>query len=139
MPRAAPSPCLEPNCPTLCSGTPRCPEHTQRRSSRRPSTEHEAKAKAFYNSMTWRKLSEYHRTRHPLCVACESIGRTTVGDVSDHRVELKDDWSLRVEPSNLQTLCHPCHNKKTAQAKGARGTRTTTTNNTPPQALKYRG
>jgi 5-methylcytosine-specific restriction protein A len=139
MPRSAPSQCLEPNCPTLCQGTPRCPEHTQRKPSRRPSTAYEAKAKAFYASMTWRKLSEYHRTRSPLCVACESIGRVTVGDVADHIVEIKDDWSLRAEPTNLQTLCHSCHNTKTAQVKGARGAQKTTTNNTPPQPIKYRG
>lgn len=138
MPRSAPTPCLEPNCPTLCYGTPRCPEHTVKR-TKIAHTEHDVKTKAFYSSTTWKKLSQWHRTRSPLCVACQSKGRTTVGDVADHIVEIRDDWSLRVEPSNLQTLCHSCHNTKTQQAKGSRGTRTTSTNNTPTQPIKYRG
>ncbi|MEC2504384.1 HNH endonuclease, partial [Bacillus cereus] len=38
-----------------------------------------------------------------------------IGDVVDHIIPIRVDWSKRLEPSNLQTLCHACHNKKTKE------------------------
>lgn len=120
MPRAAPSSCAEHGCPTLCQGTARCPEHTKSRPKAKP-TDYRVQSNAFYNSPTWRKLSKAHKRRNPLCAHCAKQDRTAVGDVTDHIIEISDDWSMRLEPSNLQTLCTPCHAKKTAEAKRSRG------------------
>jgi len=35
------------------------------------------------------------------------------GQDIDHIVEIKDDYSLRLEMTNLQTLCRSCHAQKT--------------------------
>ena len=67
----------------------------------------------FYQSPQWRKLSKQKRTHQPLCEHCLAAGRIRIADVVDHIIELKDDWSLRLEWSNLQSLCHECHNTKT--------------------------
>ena len=139
MPRSAPSQCLEPNCPTLCNGTTRCPEHTVKRT--RPKTEHDAKASAFYNSTVWRRLSRSHHTRHPLCVSCHAKGRTVVADVADHIVEIRDNWARRLDPKNLQSLCHQCHATKTQKAKVERSTnnQSQSTPTPTPKPMRYRG
>ncbi|UCN18389.1 HNH endonuclease [Limosilactobacillus reuteri] len=57
---------------------------------------------------------------HPLCVNCEAHGIYRKGDLVDHIIELRDDWSKRLDTDNLQTLCYACHNRKTRQAKHRR-------------------
>jgi 5-methylcytosine-specific restriction endonuclease McrA len=42
------------------------------------------------------------------------------GDVVDHIIELRDDFSKRLDVNNLQTLCYSCHNKKTKIEKAKR-------------------
>ncbi|MDO7487031.1 HNH endonuclease signature motif containing protein [Peribacillus frigoritolerans] len=54
---------------------------------------------------------------NPLCEHCLLMDKVTPMDVCDHIIELKDDWSLRLDISNLQSLCNSCHNKKTAKVK----------------------
>ncbi|WP_257143356.1 HNH endonuclease [Bacillus cereus] len=50
---------------------------------------------------------------------CRSNGIIKIGDVVDHIIPLLVDWSRRLEPNNLQTLCHACHNQKTRNDKKA--------------------
>lgn len=52
-----------------------------------------------------------------LCQECLRNGITNTADVVDHIIELKDNWELRLEDSNLEPICHNCHNKKTQQEK----------------------
>ena len=71
---------------------------------------------SFYNSSQWRRVSKGYRTKHPLCVDCLSRGRTTACQVTDHIIPVDkggDKWNS----SNLQALCHKCHNRKTAKSK----------------------
>ena len=56
-----------------------------------------------------------YRRDHGLCVQCRSNGIIKIGDVVDHIIPIRVDWSKRLEPINLQTLCHACHNKKTKE------------------------
>lgn len=55
---------------------------------------------------------------HPLCVACERMGFVTQAAEVDHIVPLfkggKDD------STNLQSLCKPCHDRKTREDLGWR-------------------
>ena len=48
-------------------------------------------------------------------VQCRSKDIIKIGDVVDHIIPIRVDWSKRLEPTNLQTLCHACHNKKTKE------------------------
>lgn len=66
----------------------------------------------FYNSKEWKALRQYIMAKnHYLCIQCDLVP----ADVVDHIVPIQVDWSLRLEPSNCQPLCHGCHNKKTAE------------------------
>lgn len=87
---------------------------------RRMTSKHEAKYQQFYSSTQWKKLSHHWLMMHPLCVACEARGIYRKGDLVDHIVELRDDWSKRLDPSNLQTLCRADHNRKTWREKRRR-------------------
>ncbi len=56
-----------------------------------------------------------YRRDHGLCVQCRMNGIIKIGDVVDHIIPLLVDWLRRLDPVNLQTLCHACHNKKTKE------------------------
>ena len=53
---------------------------------------------------------------NPICKWCEEEGRVTPGQIVDHIVEIKDGGQT-LSFDNLQTLCLPHHNQKTAWAK----------------------
>jgi 5-methylcytosine-specific restriction enzyme A len=64
----------------------------------------------FYESTAWRKLRGMFIRANPVCVEC---GR--VGAVVDHIVRVNDDSSRALDWSNLQTMCHLCHNAKSGR------------------------
>jgi len=69
------------------------------------------KAKQFYNSTAWRKMREFiYKRDDGLCQPCLELGHYTVGDIVHHKVELMDDWELRLDADNLVTVCIKCHN-----------------------------
>ena len=55
----------------------------------------------------WRKISKVYRMRRPLCELCKA----SMSKVVDHILPIKDGGGN--EESNLQALCHKCHNSKT--------------------------
>lgn len=74
-------------------------------------------AEAFYRSTDWRKLvSSIIKARGRRCEACGFADARLIGD---HIVERKDGGA-ELDPSNVQLLCLPCHNKKTAKEKAKR-------------------
>lgn len=60
----------------------------------------------FYNSIQWKRLRLLHLHRYPLCVHCHQSGQ-----VIDHIIRIKAGGKT-LDPSNLQTMCHQCHNIK---------------------------
>lgn len=70
----------------------------------------------IYNTAAWKQLSTNVRTKNPICQCCGLVK----ADVCDHIIELQDDDSLGLLEENLQTLCHECHNSKTARVNHAR-------------------
>ncbi|MBW3496838.1 HNH endonuclease [Bacillus sp. FDAARGOS_1420] len=76
-------------------------------------------SRSFYNSKQWREMRELiYRRNHGLCVQCRSNDIIKVGDdVVDHIIPLLVDWSRRLEPADLQTLCYAHHNKKTKEGE----------------------
>lgn len=79
----------------------------------------------FYNSKEWIALRTYVMNKfNHLCVGCSIDGvRPVTADVVDHIVPLTVDWTLRLEITNCQPLCHDCHNKKTAVDRRKYGTK----------------
>lgn len=66
----------------------------------------------FYKSAQWKKKREQVLRRDGyLCQQCLNQERYQQADMVHHIVEVKDNWSKRLELSNLVSLCHSCHNK----------------------------
>lgn len=63
------------------------------------------------NSAAWRRLRAYVLRDEPLCRHCRRCGRYTPANVVDHISGDPSDNSR----ANLQSLCEPCHNRKTAR------------------------
>jgi len=66
----------------------------------------------FYNSSGWKKLRRYILSRDSgLCKCCLEKGEVVLADIVHHIIETKVDWSMRLEASNLISVCTSCHNK----------------------------
>lgn len=87
------------------------------RNRRRPPTETEKKAHAFYTSARWRKLRAAHLQAKPLCVECLRDSRYTPATQVDHRVPRSVDRSRELDPANLDSLCASHHSQKTRRAQ----------------------
>lgn len=73
----------------------------------------------FYNSKAWRTKRLHKLQLNPLCELCEEKNLVVAAAVVDHITEINDGGS-KLSFSNLQSLCHSCHNAKT----GRRGAKT---------------
>ena len=73
-------------------------------------------AESFYQSPEWRSLvASIKRTRGSWCEQC-GAGPKVIGD----HIRERKDGGADLDPSNVQLLCWPCHNRKTAKARAAR-------------------
>ena len=73
----------------------------------------------FYQSRQWRTVRAAYLREHPLCGACGAKGLLVAARVVDHVLPIKDGGA-RFDTANLQSLCVPCHNSKTARESAAR-------------------
>ena len=73
----------------------------------------DSKYTKFYQSTAWRKMRQQVLIRdNYLCQHCLSQGVVNDKDlIVHHKVELKRDWSKRLDMNNLETVCISCHNK----------------------------
>ena len=67
----------------------------------------------FYQSKQWRNLRNYKISENPLCELCEKENKLVGAIDVDHIIDIKDNPFLALEYENLQSLCKPCHSKKT--------------------------
>lgn len=115
--------CNHAGCKTLIDYRQKyCEKHkaeqtTVKREERKQS---EGKYFQFYQSRTWRKASCLYRLNHPVCEDCLEEGLIRKADVVDHIIEIKDDWTKRLDESNFRSLCHAHHNSKTANERQRR-------------------
>lgn len=117
--------CEHPGCRTLVAYDTRyCEKHRKAtnkwRYHKRMYDSDESKYQQFYKSSAWRKLSRRFLESNPVCVQCYQDGVIRKADVVDHVIEIKDDWSRRLDESNLQCLCLQHHNRKTRLAREQR-------------------
>jgi len=82
----------------------------------------------FYTSPEWRNLRAYKLSLDPFCEICMKFGYLKPAQVVDHVKDIKDEPDLRLEITNLTSLCKPCHDRKTMIK--------TMKNNLPPQNRK---
>ena len=62
----------------------------------------------------WAAAAKRHLVEHPLCAACEAVGRVTAATIVDHITPHRGDQALFWDRDNWQSLCKPCHDRKTA-------------------------
>lgn len=102
-----------------------CPEHTfsvehQKKERHRhyDKYQRDQKAAGFYNSKEWERARQQALVRdNGLCQDCLDQMLMTSADVVDHIKPIKHFWNLRLTLSNLRSLCHAHHNRKTAEDK----------------------
>ena len=112
MPIKPMRPCRHPGCRAL-TREGYCPQHKPKRTGDRSE---EAKSWHWmYGTEEWKKnLRPQQLLEHPFCAECGRQGlRVRATDV-DHVVDHKGSWALFTDRSNLQSLCHGCHSRKTA-------------------------
>ncbi|MFZ6813737.1 HNH endonuclease [Undibacterium sp. Rencai35W] len=78
--------------------------------------------RTFYQSVAWRTLRAAFLRLHPVCCRCEARGVIVAAVVADHVLPIKDGGA-RLDEANLQALCVPCHNRKTASETALRARR----------------
>ncbi len=66
----------------------------------------------------WSKVRKLHLNANPLCVFCLERGIVTEATDVDHIKSLADHPELKTDPTNLRSLCHSCHSKRTWRDQG---------------------
>ncbi len=115
MPIKPKLPCRQPGCPALVDRGGYCEKH-RKASNNRYNKDRRAdpsRSDAFYSSAVWRRLRAAHLSEYPLCVECEAKGRTVAATIVDHKTPIKQGGAP-LDPENLQSLCNPCHSRKSA-------------------------
>ena len=78
-----------------------------------------------YNTTAWRNAREAYLTEHPLCENCLSRGVVKPAEHVHHkRSPFKGDdvnWTLLLDPNNLQALCAECHRLEHERIAGRDG------------------
>lgn len=77
--------------------------------------------KRWYNSARWKRLRLAQLKSKPLCTECEGGDRVTQASVVDHIIPHKGDEQVFFDASNLQSMCKPHHDSKTARLDGGFG------------------
>lgn len=109
MPSKPPRPCRHPGCPEL-TRTGWCDKHKPKH-RRRASAEYHG----WYSLPIWTKdLRLAQLAREPFCRECARKGKRVYATVVDHVIPFRGDWAKFIDPSNHQSLCERCHNRKTA-------------------------
>ncbi|MBL4808211.1 MAG: HNH endonuclease [Rhodobacteraceae bacterium] len=116
-------------CQEYATDRTRCVEHAVERDAkeaeRKAKIDMNRKGGAFrrlYNGKQWRAASKNQLRNNPLCAECETFGLVTSASVVDH-IESHRHASLKLfwDRHNWQSLCIPCHNRKTAREVGFAG------------------
>lgn len=115
MPIAARRPCTWPGCAALVSIGSRCDRH-RKQSDRERGTAHER----GYTS-AWSKARAAFLAKHPLCAQHQRDGRVVAASVVDHVRPHQGDMTIFWDSDNWQSLCKPCHDRKTATEDGGFG------------------
>jgi 5-methylcytosine-specific restriction enzyme A len=66
---------------------------------------------AFYHSKPWVRLRDIQLCDKPYCEECLREELHTPAVMVHHIKAIKDEPALRLDQSNLQSLCHSCHSR----------------------------
>lgn len=74
---------------------------------------YDREVKRFYNSTVWKRTSQQVLLEADyICAMCGDEATMT-----DHIISVKQDWSKRLDRSNLQASCKKCNDKKAIKEK----------------------
>ena len=119
MPIAALRPCAKPGCLALVSAGRYCVDH-QAKLQRLDDSRRGSASQRGYGSK-WRTYREHFLRHHPYCAKCEANHVIALASVVDHIKPHKGDMRLFWSEDNHQSLCKPCHDRKTATEDGGFG------------------
>ncbi|MBO5256877.1 MAG: HNH endonuclease [Clostridia bacterium] len=116
-------PCRRTGCPELVRGGGYCEKHRKdvRRVKRVVQGERGESGEwhGLYFTERWREMRAAQLIREPYCRECGLHGvRTKATDV-DHIVPHRGNRTRFYDASNLQSLCHACHSRKTMAERRA--------------------
>lgn len=116
-------PCNKQGCPELVRDGAYCDKHKDDRVKYYDKHERNQESKRFYQSKEWKIVRAYVMARDKgLCLHCLQDDKFTKADVVDHIIPIIVDWSRRLDDTNCQSLCHGCHNVKSAEDRKKYGT-----------------
>ncbi|MFD0951353.1 HNH endonuclease [Virgibacillus natechei] len=105
-------PCNKSGCAELVRDGAYCDKHKNDRVKQYDRYERNQESRKFYQSSNWKKVRDYIKARDDgLCQWCLKDKKITKADVVHHIIELTEDMSKALEPSNLECVCHSCHNE----------------------------
>ncbi|MGC5885719.1 HNH endonuclease [Ralstonia pseudosolanacearum] len=116
MPRKAPRPCARPGCRRYSVDAGYCAEHATVRRAETNAERGSAASRGY--GAKWRREREQYLRESPLCVRCLEAEQVVAATVVDHIIPHKGDQKLFWRRSNWQSLCKPCHDRKTAAEDG---------------------
>lgn len=106
-------PCRKPGCKELVNSG-YCDKHRPKRSNDR--SEEARSWHWFYSTPEW--LNDLRPTQllnEPFCAECAKRGMRVRATDVDHIKDHKGDWRKFIDRTNLRSLCHSCHSRKTAK------------------------
>ena len=116
-------PCRRSGCAELVRGGGYCPKHQIKADQVRRSVQPERRESAAYHNLyysrRWRMLRAEQLIAEPFCRECGRRGIRTRAEDIDHIKPHKGNKRLFFDPSNLQSLCHSCHSRKTIAERSA--------------------
>ena len=109
MPWKVKKPCAYPGCPELTHER-YCEKHKKVADKQYNQFDRDKSSQAFYESTAWRRLRRIKLQMNPLCEICKKEKATT----ADHIIPIKQGGAA-LDVSNLQSLCGPCHGRKSVK------------------------
>ena len=111
--------CNHPGCGKVIVNRAKCDKHTTVKPEQARHTDRRlgrASAADRGYDYKWHKARTTYIKRNPLCVHCLAEGKTVAGSDVDHIIRHKGQADpLFWDRNNWQTLCKPCHSRKTRQ------------------------
>jgi 5-methylcytosine-specific restriction protein A len=119
MGKAAPRPCTHPGCGVLVHDGGRCPRHVAL--VRHETDQRRAQSGTRIYGSRWKRARAAFLRDRPLCTQCGQSGLLRPAIVVDHITPHGGDMTLFWEQDNWQSMCKPCHDRKTATIDGGFG------------------
>lgn len=87
------------------------------RCSKTKRTKHNRTTRERGYGYDWQKFRDTYLREHPLCMDCLAEGKVEPATEVHHRVKIRHDAELRLEPTNCMALCDDCHNVRSAKGE----------------------